>query len=273
MTNIAVGFAGSGFLCPAEAGALVALDKAGVRIPYTSGTSGGSIVAAHYALHQDALALSNLVKNADFAPLMNFGSPWTWPMHALRLARQNGWCNPAPIEAFFHQIYGFATFADLDIDLMVTATCLETQTLRVFSRQNSPHIALADAVRCSTSIPGVYPPKELEGLHYVDGGLTLDFPANLLPNGPDKAYCVVLTGNHHANAYQNNLQSLIAANVNALLDSQHRLDRESAPWVTFIEVFTGTLDVLDSTMPVQQREWLMEQGQKAVEAQLAAEVS
>lgn len=261
--SIYVAFSGSGFLCPTEVGALLGLESKARRIEAIAGTSGGAIVAALYACHPDAQELAGLVRSLDWLPLMRFGSWLSYPAHAWRMMRQMGWCNPKPLHAFLLEQTAYARFRDLEIDLKVTATDLQAGKLRVFSRDTSPQMLVADAVRASTSIPFVYPPMDIAGRAYVDGGVTLDLPARLLPNDGTEAICIRLHGTRKPNPYPSRIYQVASLTVNALLSGQHALDASSAPWVKMIDVQTGRLDALDASMPVADRNKLIRAGQQA----------
>lgn len=263
--SIYVAFSGSGFLCPTEVGALLGIEAKARRVEALAGTSGGAIVAALYAMHRDASLLAGLVRTLDWVPLMDFGS---WLCNAWRMMVHEGWCDPKPLHDFLLEQTAYATFSDVDMDLKVTATDLQSGTLKVFSRDTTPMVKVADAVRASTSIPFVYPPMQIGGRAYVDGGVTRDIPANLLPNDGTDALCVHLTGSRKPNAYPHHLYQVASLTVNALLEGQHALDVSSAPWVKLVDVNTGTLDALDASMTTAQRDHLIQLGKQAVTAVL-----
>lgn len=265
MKSVYVAFSGSGMLAPTELGALSALVQLGYNPKVLCGTSGGAVICSLYACHPDTSLLEGIVKTMDWVPLMDFRSNLVTVIdNAYRMAADEGWCNPKPLHNFLLEQTGGATFNDVDIDIKVTATELATGKLKVFCRDDTPRVKIADAVRASTSIPFVYPPMEINGKFYVDGGVTRDIPANLLPNDGTKALCVYLTGARKCTPYQHRLYQVASMTINALLNGQHALDMESAPWVDMIKVNTGTLDALDASMTVPERERLIELGRKAV---------
>lgn len=265
MKSVYVAFSGSGMLAPTELGALSALVQLGYNPKVLCGTSGGAVICSLYACHPDTSMLTNLVKTMDWVPLMDFRRGlFTIERNAWRFAMHQGWCDPNPLHRFLFEQTAYATFADLDIDLRITATDLQSGTLKVFSRAQTPHMHVADAVRASTSIPFVYPPMDINGRAYVDGGVTRDIPADLLPNDGTQALCVYLTGPRKATAYPHRIYQVASQTINALLSGQHALDMESAKWVKCISVNTGTLDALDASMTVPERERLIELGRKAV---------
>ena len=193
-----------------------------------AGTSGGAIVAALYAMHRDASLLAGLVRTLDWVPMMDFRSnPFIVIENGIRISTQEGWCDPKPLHDFLLEQTAYATFADIDMDLKVTATDLQSGTLKMFSRDTTPMVKVADAVRASTSIPFVYPPMQIGGRAYVDGGVMRDIPANLLPNDGTDAICVYLTGHRKPTPYTHKLYQVASLTFNAILESQHVLDRKS----------------------------------------------
>jgi len=173
---IQVALSGSGFLLPVHVGALQAIEDAGYAISALSGTSGGAIVAAIYAVQQDAQKLADLVLATDWRPFMDFES-WT---NGWRLLTRRGICATTALDTFLIQQTEGQSFADLSMELFICATNLLRGERRVFSRATTPDLPIATAARASSSLPFVYPPKRIQNRYYVDGGLTDNIPGNIL---------------------------------------------------------------------------------------------
>jgi NTE family protein len=62
-------------------------------------------------------------------------------------------------------------FRDVPGELHIVATDIETNRRMVFSRATSPNVPISQAVAASSCIPILFRPVEIEGRHYVDGGL------------------------------------------------------------------------------------------------------
>ena len=62
---------------------------------------------------------------------------------------------------------------DVDFDGRLRIVCVELATGRrtVFGDPGAPPAAVADAVQASCAIPGVFPPIQIDGRDYVDGGV------------------------------------------------------------------------------------------------------
>jgi len=261
--SIQIALSGSGFLLPAHLGALQATEAAGYRISALSGTSGGAIVAALYATNPNIPILTDLVLNTNWLPFMNFDS-WT---NGWRLLTRRGICSTAALDAFLIRHTRGQSFTDLDLDLFICATNLSRGRRTVFSRAKTPNLSVATAARASSSLPFVYPPKRIGEALYVDGGLTDDIPGDLLPKSAGiPSVGVYLTGiPPHLHGNEPTLFALASLSVRDLLRGQEYLDRHAAPWVRFVAVDTGGLNMLNAGMSKSSREHLIELGRSGMD--------
>jgi NTE family protein len=62
-------------------------------------------------------------------------------------------------------------FRDIPRELHIVATDIESDRRVTFSRQTSPDVPISKAVAASTCIPILFRPVEIDGRHYVDGGI------------------------------------------------------------------------------------------------------
>lgn len=74
-------------------------------------------------------------------------------------------------DKLFRALFGDARFEDCRVPFACNALNIETGEEEVFSRG-----LLADAVRASCAIPGIFPPAATEGKILVDGGVTHNIP-------------------------------------------------------------------------------------------------
>jgi NTE family protein len=61
--------------------------------------------------------------------------------------------------------------------LVVIATDLTSESIKIFSKDRTPKASVAEAVAASISIPFIFRPVNMDGLELVDGGLLSNFPA------------------------------------------------------------------------------------------------
>ncbi len=79
------------------------------------------------------------------------------------------------LEAFLATVFSAAgrtdDFRDLDTELFIVAVNLNTGEAVRFGDDAHNHIPISAAVQASASLPGLYPPTQIEGEYYVDGAL------------------------------------------------------------------------------------------------------
>jgi NTE family protein len=96
---------------------------------------------------------------------------------------------PEAVEATYRELVGDATFEELPVPFAVVAADLETARPIVFTSGS-----LADALRASSSIPGVWPPKEIGKMRLVDGAVLNPVPTQAVRDlGADVVIAVDLS--------------------------------------------------------------------------------
>jgi predicted acylesterase/phospholipase RssA len=63
--------------------------------------------------------------------------------------------------------------------VFMTALCLEDNRCHYITAQTHPNLSVATAVRMSMSVPFFFTPVKLDGKHFVDGGVTHNYPIQL----------------------------------------------------------------------------------------------
>ena len=82
-------------------------------------------------------------------------------------------------------------FRKLKKKLYLVATDLDTGESVSFGRAGRDHISISRAVQASAALPGLFPPVEIEGRHYVDGALKKTLHASeALADGAKLVICV-----------------------------------------------------------------------------------
>lgn len=82
-------------------------------------------------------------------------------------------------------------FRKLRARLVLVATDLDSGEAMPFGLPGHDHIPISQAVRASAALPGLFPPVEIEGRHYVDGALKKTIHASvLLREGVDLLICL-----------------------------------------------------------------------------------
>ena len=82
-------------------------------------------------------------------------------------------------------------FRTLRHKLFVVATNLDTGAAVTFGTPGFDHVPIARAIAASAALPGLFPPVEIDGEHYVDGALNKTLHASVaLDQGIDLLLCV-----------------------------------------------------------------------------------
>lgn len=155
--------AGGGTRLSAHVGALQALQDLQIRYRHIVGVSGGSIVAALSALGKTPAELRKLAREENFSQFTG--------RSFLRLLREGGLSSGSNFERWIERETDAATFRDVSVNLHIVATDVRSQAPVVFSRDTTPDLKVARAVRYSMGIPLMFTFKTYEGKLLVDGSI------------------------------------------------------------------------------------------------------
>lgn len=159
--RLGVALSGGGARGFAHVGALKALAEAGMKPDVIAGVSAGAVAAVMYAAGvplDEMLSLFTSTKFTDFArPSLIHGDG----MFSLMRFKQ-----------FIEEATGIDRLENLRIPTYVGVTDLDHGEPAEF--HEGP---LGERVVASCSIPIVFPPVEIDGIHYVDGGVLRNLPA------------------------------------------------------------------------------------------------
>lgn len=100
-----------------------------------------------------------------------------------------------PIAVFLKKLFSSRgrtdDFRRLKRKLFVVATNLDTGEIVKFGARGSDQIPISKAVQASTAVPGLYPPVEIDGRYYIDGGVKKTVHASTaLDEGADLLICI-----------------------------------------------------------------------------------
>lgn len=166
----------------AHIGVLKALDAHGRPPALVAGTSYGAIIAALYALSGNALEVERVVRSQDVAEVWRQGVDFGLHRGALIHGRRlSDW-----LDRKF--LFG-ATFADARVPLAVACTDLASGALVTLE-----HGSIAQAVRASCALPGLFAPVRWDGRTLIDGGFLEPIPYRALRSLPGGHLLGVHTG-------------------------------------------------------------------------------
>lgn len=261
---IRVALSGSGFKFPAHVGALMAVRDAGYLPVEYAGTSGGSIVAGLAACGMPLSWMRDQCMTRDWSDMLTF-NPWA-------LMTKMAFCDGSALFDWLREQTGGVTFGELERDLTVTASDLQTMGPFEFSRTATPDVQVALAVRASAAIPFAYAAVQHNGAYLLDGGMVNNIPADRLERGVVPRLGVQLVSKTIPMALGIVTMATMIPRVLALMlsaqESTHvSLSEQLGACVTFVE--TGYASGLDRNMPLEIRKRLMDDGYAATQQALA----
>jgi NTE family protein len=256
---------GGGTLGAAHIGVLRALQENGLIPSSVSGTSAGSIVAGAYAWRGQLSDVEDLLSQAtqegaklldlNISGIINLVTHWVWhhDMHYTGVFKGN------KLEKLVNNTVEGAMLAEARLPLAIPAVDLVTGELVIFSsRQPNDHglqhwvrdASIAEAVRASISIPGIFVPKERENQMLVDGGVLQNLPvASVRQLGEDRILGVSLRVAGSENTKPTNLVDVARGTLNAISHQLERSQRQEAAFVLEIILPEGSGTFTFDRMP------------------------
>lgn len=163
---------GGGMKGLAHVGAWRAVLESGIRVSEIVGTSIGSLVGACIAgglEHERLVSLARGLLRTDIVVL----NRWALLFNGIR---QPSVFRDDTFRRYIESVLPVATFAELKIPLSMNAVDLESGRQEWFGAGGMTHVPLADAVYASCALPVFYPPAEIDGRYFVDGGVIDSLP-------------------------------------------------------------------------------------------------
>lgn len=193
--KIGLVLSGGGAKGLAHIGVLKVIDSLGIKIDYIAGTSMGAIVGGLYASGYTGKQLDSLYKSLDIEALVQDNIPrkikiltskrnddiyaLTLPIKNFKIETPNAFSKGIYNFNFLSQatyhVRDIRDFKKLPIPFFCMATNLETGESVVLDKGILPLSIMA-----SGAIPSLYYPVEIDGKLYIDGGVTNNFPVELL---------------------------------------------------------------------------------------------
>jgi len=149
----------------AHIGVIKALEAQGIHPDIVTGTSAGSVVAALYASGMDGFTLNKLALTMDEATIADWALPFG--------TRFGGWLKGEALQNYVNRLVKNRQIEAMKLPLGIVATDLKSGDRILFRRGNT-----GQAVRASSSVPGVFQPVSIGGHDYVDGGLVEPVPVD-----------------------------------------------------------------------------------------------
>lgn len=170
MTRVVCALSGGGAKAAAHIGAWKALDEWGMRPAHYVATSMGAVIGACLAAglsYEEVLWRVTRLSRRDVAAIH--------PAAALGYFSE-ALLKAGPLRAAIARLVPARRFQDLATPLTVTAVDRANGQLALFGPGGRVDVPLVDALYASCALPVYYPPAEIAGRRYVDGGLRAALP-------------------------------------------------------------------------------------------------
>jgi len=193
VTKIGLTLSGGGAKGLAHIGILKAIDSAGIKVDYVTGTSMGSIVGALYAIGLSGKEVEELARAIDWDLLLSnqinlrsiaMEEKDRYGLYAIEVPFEDGkfkgrtgalesqelWLK---LSELFFPVYRQKNFDDFKRPFRAVATDIATGEPYILRRGE-----LITALRASMAIPAVFTAIEIEGRRLVDGGIVRNLPVS-----------------------------------------------------------------------------------------------
>ncbi|MDQ3955231.1 MAG: patatin-like phospholipase family protein [Actinomycetota bacterium] len=192
--RVAFVFSGGGPLGALQVGAIRALFEQGITPDLTVGTSVGAMNATFTSFNPTSEGAESLVRiwsslnDTDLFPGGRFKASW-----ARFLVRGNKVFDNVGLKKMIETRLGDVHFEDAQIPLGIVATDLDSGDEKIFTSGR-----ILPPLLASAAMPGVYPPVEIDGHVYVDGGVANNVPiAPAITLGARTVYVMDSTSHTH----------------------------------------------------------------------------
>jgi len=147
----------------AHIGVLKVLEANQIKPNLIVGTSAGSVIASVYATGVSASELHRIAINLDEASITDWVNPFS--------NKFGGVIKGDALQNHVNKLVKNKQIDQMEIPLGIVATDLQTGDAILFRRGDT-----GQAVRASSSVPGIFSPTRISNREYVDGGLSSPVP-------------------------------------------------------------------------------------------------
>lgn len=161
--RLGLALSGGGAKGFAHIGVFKMLEECGLRPDIVAGTSVGALMGALFADGYGADEIKELFTGREFSEFAQLQLP------------KSGLFDSKRFRDFLKRHLRAKNIEDLAIPMVIVATDLDNGISHEF--RTGP---IVEAVTASCSIPIIFSPVVIEGIHYVDGGLFHNFPVSII---------------------------------------------------------------------------------------------
>lgn len=217
--QLGVAFSGGGAKAAAHCGALQAIKEYGIQPEVVSGTSAGALVAVLYA---SGFTPKQMVETFQG---LNFFKDIVTPH-----VPKGGLFDSRPLLELIRKKLPYSRMEELPIPTYIVASDIEHGVPKIFTKGE-----IAPRVVASCSIPVIFQPICINGVHYIDGGAFQNLPVSAIRQKCEKV--IALNLNHlEEDKYKNTLMSVAYRSFMMMMTTNVAADTAQAD--LFVELDT-----------------------------------
>ena len=265
-------FGGGGIRGICYIGAIKALQELNVEIDGIAGSSVGAVFSAFYVVGYSP----DEIKDIMYAFNLNMFRDININIFSPDISMSKGeifldWLREKIEKKFYGKKYKKegnkpVTFSDINTNLQILTVDLNTNTSYIFSKETTPDVEIAFAVRASASLPGLMKPVNYNEAILVDGDLIKSWPAwkvyNSLNNHNSRILEFRIEGSRtssdiknpkdYVNSLINTIWYLSTENIFNLYNKNDRYD--------YIVIDTKEIILFDFNLDIRVKDGLIEKG-------------
>lgn len=207
--KLGVALSGGGARGFAHLGVLKAMEERGLCPDILSGTSAGSLIAVFYAAGHSIDEIMEMSASIRFSSIKGGSLPFF----------RSGFFNNTGIHNLLDKHLGVETFEELKKPVRIVASDIEHGRIKVFSKG-----PITPAVMASCSVPVVFTPVDIDGHHYVDGGLLMNFPVSVIRKDCEKVIGVNVSP-VSTSKYESSMKYVIGQVLNHAVGANTQMER------------------------------------------------
>ncbi len=227
---------GGGLKGLAHIGVLRALEERGLVPGAVVGSSMGSLVAAAWATGMPLKEMAErgmAVRRRDIFQVAHVEM-------ALKRMRAVAVYRREPLDGLIQGLVGDVTFEKLPRRLLINTVELNSGMQVLWGLPGLRGARVADAVFASCALPGIFPPREIEGRWYVDGAVTENLPVQVAAthcDGPVLAVDVGSTSALRSNVHEEGFAAIYIRGLEIVMQTMmdSRLRRWTSPPLVLLQ--------------------------------------
>ena len=175
------------------AGALQLIKDKNLEIVRFAGTSAGGIIASMYAIGREPEEIWDELFTLDMSQFMTISIP-----SITRLFFWGSLNSGKRYSEYLRKAASNKKMKDTRLHLCLMGSNISKRRLDVMDKVGCPEMPVADAMRITSSLPGVFEPWRYEGDYYFDGSLYKHFPIDIWKDWPRSRFGYLMR--HHSGA-------------------------------------------------------------------------